>query len=142
MAKELEAIRAARTEAEAALAAARLSAASPEKAQEVSMRGVRSASRETHTVQTATASESPATTLKRKRNELESEDNDNTPVVVCPTSCQVLFDKIAVEPPRKRQRSEPSVRVAVAKRIVAGVAKTTAIATVGAVAAWSVLAFS
>lgn len=136
MANELEAIRAARIEAETAVAAARRNT-SPEK---VSICGV-SAPRETHTVQTATASESPAT-LKRKRDELEPEDDDSTTVVPRPTSCQVLFDKLSVEPPRKRKRSEPSARVAVAKRIAAGVVKTTAIAAVGAVATWSALAFS
>lgn len=134
MAKEMEAIRAARAEAEAAVAAAKLNA-SVEKAPEVSICGV-FASREAHTVQTG--SESPVQ-LKRKRDKLE---DDETSVVSRSASCQALFDKLSSEPPRKRKRSEPSARVAVAKRIVAGVAKTTAIAAVGAVVTWSALAFS
>lgn len=136
MEKELEAIRAARAEAEAAIAAARQTA-SPEKVQEVSICGV-SAPYETHARQTTTASESLAT-LKRKRDELELEDDDNATVAPRSTSCQALFDKLSAEPPRKRKRSE---RMVVAKRIVAGVAKTTAIAAIGAVATWSALAFS
>ena len=123
MAHELAAIRVARAEAEAALAAAREAAARP--TVEVSVRGV-GASREAHTAQAAGATEG----RKRKRGD-DGEDGHTAAA-----GCQAVFDRLTTEPPRKRARA------GIAKRVAVGVAKTTAIAAVGAVAAWSALAFS
>lgn len=139
MAKELDAIRALRAEAEAATAAALARAtvvacpSNDEKEKVSSMLCVAASARETHGVQTPPAS--PSHGLKRKRDALEDSDADDEAVSPAP-ACQALFDKLAAEPPRKRSRG------AVARRIAVGVAKTTAIAAVGAVATWSALAFS
>ncbi|KAI0338449.1 hypothetical protein BDW22DRAFT_1487629 [Trametopsis cervina] len=70
---------------------------------------------------------SSSTTLKRKRDELEEDE------VYSSTPSATTHD--APSRPIKRQRS-------LAMRVVSGVAKTTAIAAVGAVATWSALAFS
>lgn len=80
-------------------------------------------------------------TLKRKRDELEEEDeaSSSSSVLTAANSHRCCATAIASEltggRPVKRRRS-------MAMRLVSGVAKTTAIAAVGAVATWSVLAFS
>ena len=88
-------------------------------------------------------------TLKRKRD--AAEENDEVPSLTeaavqadvssasCGTSTEnsvTTNPSVEVLRPHKRRRSN------IAMRIVGGVAKTTAIAAVGAVAAWSALAFS
>jgi hypothetical protein len=140
LAEELNAIRVARAEAEAAAAAAaKLGVAAAADKHEVRVHHAGDA-RETHAAQAVGESPAPPTgtaTLKRKREALEDDDAQVAPRVV---SCQAVFDRLAVEPPHKRTRT--SYGMAVAKRVVASVVKTTAIAAVGAVATWSVLAFS
>ena len=134
LAKELEAVRVARAEAEAAAAAAKQAAVIQKS--EVSSACCAAHARETHAAQAV--DESLATfSLKRKRDDHADDDLRVTPRA---SSCQVLFDRLAAEPPHKRTRT--SDKMAVAKRVVAGVARTTAIAAVGAVAAWSALAYS
>ncbi|KIP02373.1 hypothetical protein PHLGIDRAFT_298318 [Phlebiopsis gigantea 11061_1 CR5-6] len=73
------------------------------------------------------------TALESRKRKREEEHDD---VDAAAAGCPALFDKLAAEPPRKR------VRGGTAKRIAVGVAKTTAIAAVSAVATWSALAFS
>lgn len=137
MMRELDAIRALRAEAEAAAAAALSRAVAPAPAAE-----------EVHGSEGDTT---PSGTLKRKRDALEDGDAPEAALPVAAAAapvthdatvtasvpCQALFDRLA-EPPRKRSRRT----VEIARRVVLGVAKTTAIAAVGAVATWSALAYS
>ncbi|EKM51422.1 uncharacterized protein PHACADRAFT_263539 [Phanerochaete carnosa HHB-10118-sp] len=148
MAQELDAVRALRAEAEAAAHAALALAVAPAVPVTVDLGGdhgtdkvsaphAARCARDAHGAQTPPA----ASGLKRKRDELEDGSGGVygavAPVAQTPVSCHVLFDRLAAEPPRKRARG-----VDVARRIALGVAKTTAIAAVGAVATWSALAFS
>ncbi|GJE95253.1 hypothetical protein PsYK624_114360 [Phanerochaete sordida] len=146
MTRELDAIRALRAEAEAAATAALAHAVAP--APDFT------ADEDNMEVDT----QSPAATfnaLKRKRNALDDEGGDapeapsaeiadvldatvlraDLASVGRAPACHALFDRLA-SPPRKRART-----VDVARRIAVTVAKTTAIAAVGAVATWSALAY-
>lgn len=132
MQKELAAVRAARIEAEAAAAEAKAKVVEPV-AHASTMTGAEdvripalSLAGNAQGPQCASDRPDPnerTTPLKRRRCDEEDEMLEETPS------------------PTKRQRRSDT-HIALAKRIAVGVAKTTAVAAVGAVATWSALAFS
>ncbi len=145
VAQELEAIRAARAEAEAAAAEAKAKAVSIKPSEIVApilTDMVRIKLYLPRDCEAYTAQSALVPTLKRKRCELDDGfDNDHRPSppvsaqaialpVVEGKSCCGSFSPLT--PPTKRRRTV---------RILQGIAKTTTIASVGAVAAWSALAF-
>lgn len=129
MQKELAAVRAARVEAEAAAAEAKAKAVEP-----VAHASTMTGAEDVRIFSTLPAGNAQGfqcpldlnertTPLKRRRCYEEDGMLDETPSLA------------------KRQRRSDT-HFALAKRIAAGVAKTTAVAAVGAVATWSALAFS
>lgn len=132
MQKELAAVRAARIEAEAAAAEAKAKVVEPVAhastmtgAEDVRILQLFSAGN-AQGLQCPTDHPDPnerTTPLKRRRCHEEDEALEEPPS------------------PAKRQRRSDT-HIALAKRIAVGVAKTTAVAAVGAVATWSALAFS
>jgi len=117
---ELNALRTARAEAEAIAFQIREQMAAPPSHNDAS-----------------TSTATPAATLKRKRS-VVIEDEDDTSEDVCALSSSVGIDIPPPVAPRPTKRRKTNT----AARIVTTVAKTTAIATLGAVAAWTALAFS